>query len=185
MTIRYVSYIYLSVSDTQLDGFLLGVNFHGYSCASHQTNSHDSQPPKEYISDSFKIFKDAGIQCIRFPLYWESYEKNPEAFIEELDTVSSTADEYNILCVYDNHQWECSSYLGEGIGFPSSLFVNSLEPDPSSSKKPSIQQLRKFWNGWWDRELKTKDGQDAWDAQLDFILEIIKKVKKIYNTLRY
>ena len=177
--------MYLYVSDMQLDDFLLGVNFHGFSCASHQNNSHDLKPPKEYISDSFKIFKEARIQYIRFPLYWESYEKNPEGFIEELDTFSSTADEYNISCVYDNHQWECSSYLGEGIGFPSSLFVNSFEPDPSSSKKPSIHQLRKFWNGWWDRELKTKDGQDAWDAQLDFILEIIKKVKNKRSTIGF
>ena len=93
--------MYLYVSDIQLDGFLLGVNFHGFSCASHQNNSHDLKPPKEYISDSFKIFKETRIQYIRFPLYWESYEKNPEGFIEELDTFSSTADEYNISCVYD------------------------------------------------------------------------------------
>lgn len=172
----------LSVSITELESFLLGVNFHGFGCASHQNNSRDPKPPTEYIADSFKIFKEAGIQCIRFPLYWESYEKSPQEFIGELDNVSSIAEEYNISCIYDNHQWECSSYLGEGIGFPNSVFINSFEPDPNSSNKPSIQQLKKFWDGWWDRKLKTTEGKDAWDAQLDFILEVIKRVKNKNST---
>jgi cellulase (glycosyl hydrolase family 5) len=173
------------VSDTELESFLLGVNFHGFGCASHQNNSRDPKPPKAYMADSFKIFKEAGIQCIRFPLYWESYEKNSEEFIEELDNVSSIAEEYDISCIYDNHQWECSSYLGEGIGFPNSLLINSFEPDPNSSRKPSIQQLKKFWDGWWDRKLKTTEGKDAWDAQLEFILEVRKRVKNKNSTLGF
>lgn len=161
------------------------MNFHGFSCASHQNNSRDCEPPKEYIPDSFKIFKEAGIQCIRFPLYWESYENNPEKFNEELDNISSIADEYNVSCVYDNHQWECSSYLGEGIGFPNSLLINSFQPDPSSSRQPSMQELEKFWNGWWDRKLKTAEEKDGWDAQLEFLTAVIKRVKNKNSTLGF
>jgi hypothetical protein len=173
------------VSDTAFESFLLGVNFHGFGCTSHQNNSRDLKPPKEYIADSFKIFKEAGIQCVRFPLYWESYEKNPDEFMDELDNVSSIAEEYDISFVYDNHQWECSSYLGEGIGFPNSLFINSFEPDPNSSRKPSIQQLKKFWDCWWDKKLKTTEGKDAWDAQLEFIVRVIKRVKNKSSTLGF
>lgn len=181
MTIRYGTRLYI----VELQSFPLGVNFHGFGCASHQNNSRDCEPPKGYIADSFKIFKGAGIQCIRFPLYWESYEKNPEKFMEEIDNISLTADEYDISCIYDNHQWECSSYFGEGIGFPNSLLMNSFEPDPTSSRQPSIQELEKFWNGWWNRELRTTEEKDGWDAQLQFILEVIKRVKNKNSTMGF
>ena len=106
-----------------MENFLLGVNFQGYGCAPYQNRSMTQKPPNGYIPDSFKIFKETGIQCIRFPLYWESYEKNPDEFNQELDNISSAAGKDDILCIYDNHQWECSSYIGEGIGFPNSLLI--------------------------------------------------------------
>ena len=101
------------------------------------------KPTIGYIPDPSKIFK-AGIQCIRFPLLWESCEKNPEEFNQELDNISSAAGKYDILCIYDNHQWECSSYIGEGIGFPNSLLIGSCELHSDPSGRPSIQDL-KFW----------------------------------------
>jgi hypothetical protein len=67
-----------------MENFLLGVNFHGWGYASYQNRSVTPKPPNGYINDSFKIFKEAGIQCIRFPLYWESYEKNPEVLTRNL-----------------------------------------------------------------------------------------------------
>lgn len=173
------------MSDRELENFLWGVNFHGFGCASYQNHSRVPTPPTEYIADSFKIFKEAGIRCIRFPLYWESYEKNPEEFNQELDNVSSAAEKYDILCLYDNHQWECSSYIGEGIGFPNSLLIQSFEPDPDSSGRPSRQELKKFWNGWWDKKLESTEGKDGWDAQLEFILGVIKRVKNKNSTLGF
>ena len=170
---------------TESERFTCGVNLHGFGCASHQNNSRDYGPPKDYIIDSFRIFKESGIQCIRFPLYWESYEKDPKEFIKELDAISSVADEYNILCIYDNHQWECSSYLGRGIGFPNSLLVDSFEPDRTSSLRPSIKEVRKFWNRWWDRQLNTTEGKDGWDAQLEFIIRVIERVKNKSSTLGF
>lgn len=83
-----------------MENFLLGVNFQGCGCASYQNCSVTQKPTNGYIPDSFKIFKEAGIQCIRFPLYWESYEKNSEAFNQELDNISSAAGKYDILCTY-------------------------------------------------------------------------------------
>lgn len=54
-------------------------------------------------------------------IYWESFEKDPNGFIHELETISDEADKNDIICIYDNHQWECSSFLGRGIGFPNSI----------------------------------------------------------------
>jgi hypothetical protein len=171
-----------------MESFLLGVNFQGCACASYQNRLVTPTPPNEYITDSFKIFKKAGIQCIRFPLYWESYEKDPEEFNEELDKISSLADKYDILCIYDNHQWECSSYIGEGIGFPNSLLIQLFGSGPpirNSLGRPSRQDLKKFWTGWWDRRLETTKGKDGWDAQLEFLQGVIKRVKYRKSTLGF
>ena len=68
-----------------MENFSWGVDFHGFACAMRQNRVVIPKPPTEYINDSFIIFKQAGIHCIRFPVYWESYETNPEGFNQELD----------------------------------------------------------------------------------------------------
>ena len=67
-----------------MENFLYGVNLHGFACAIRQNRVVTPKPPTEYINDSFNILKQAGIQCIRLPVYWESYEKNPEEFNQDL-----------------------------------------------------------------------------------------------------
>jgi hypothetical protein len=98
----------------------IGLNFDGIKVSDYQ-NRLKPLPPQEYIQDSFKIFLNHGLDILRIPVYWESYEKDPDGFIEELNLISDEADENNISCIYDNHQWECSSFLGYGIGFPNSI----------------------------------------------------------------
>ena len=176
-----------------MENFLWGVNFHGFSCALRQngqvTPSLPQQlPPDEYMDDSFRIFKQSGIQCIRVPLYWESYERNPECFNQELDSISSLADKYGISCIYDNHQWKCSSYFGDGIGFPNSLLESSFGEDLpaiNSAGHPSKQILKRFWNGWWDRKLKTTEGKECWDAQLEFLEGVINRIEEKNSTLGF
>ena len=131
-----------------------------------------------------KYSKKQEYNVFRFPLYWESYEKNSEAFNQELDNISSAAGKYDILCIYDNHQWECSSYIGEGIGFPNSLLIGSFELHSAPSGRPSRQDL-KFWNGWWDRKIETIRGKDGWDAQLEFLEGVIKRLKDKNSTLGF
>jgi hypothetical protein len=101
---------------------------------------------------------------------------NPEEFNQELDNISSAAGKYDILCICYNHQWECSSYICEGIGFPNSLLIGSFEPHSAPSGRPSRQDL-KFWNGWWDRKMETIRGKDGWDAQLEFLEGAVKRLK--------
>lgn len=167
---------------------LFGINFHGFKCATYQNRPNTPTPPNSYIDDSFRIFSQAGIKCIRFPVYWESYEKNPEDFNQEIDDVSDMADKYDISCVYDNHQWECSSYLGYGIGFPNSILSQAFQRNhlnEHSQNAPSHEDLEKFWNVWWDDGLKNNEGKSGWDAQLDYFKSIIKIVNHKKSTIGF
>jgi Cellulase (glycosyl hydrolase family 5) len=167
---------------------LFGINFHGFKCATYQNRPNTPTPPNSYIDDSFRIFSQAGIKCIRFPVYWESYEKNPEDFNQEIDDVSDMADKYDISCIYDNHQWECSSYLGYGIGFPNSILSQAFQRNhlnEHSQNAPSHEDLEKFWNVWWDDGLKNNEGKSGWDAQLDYFKSIIKIVNHKKSTIGF
>ena len=164
------------------------MNFGSFKCASYQNRLVTLRPPDNYIEDSFKIFSEARINRIRIPLYWESYEKNPEGFTQELDIISESADKFNILCIYDNHQWGCSSYFGYGIGFPNSIILPNFHknnPEKSSLNSPIRKDLEKFWNGWWDRKLIDDDGKEGWDVQLEYFESVIKRVKNKKSTLGF
>jgi hypothetical protein len=171
-----------------MDNFLFGVNFNCFRCATYQNRENMPEPPDNYIDDSFKIFHEEGINCIRVLIYWESYEHDPHEFFEELDHISSTAYNYNVLCIYDNHQWECSSYLGYGIGFPTSLlkqYFHKDDPKKTSMNPPINEDLRNFWNNWWDRKFVAVDGKDGWDTQFDYLEKIVKRVKDNKSTLGF
>ena len=67
-------------------------------------------------------------------MYWESYEKNPSQFIEELETVAQTADKWRIkVLLYNNPQWHTSSWLeSRATSFPSFLFEGNPELEMDS-----------------------------------------------------
>lgn len=171
-----------------LDKPLLGLNFDGFRCSSYQNRSVTPDSPTNYIDDSFRVFSDVGINCIRIPIHWESYEKNPAEFNDEIDNISDNANRYNIFCIYDNHQWECSSYLGYGIGFPNSLLLPEFHkdnPEKTSLDPPSYEDLENFWNNWWDRKLKTDDGKDGWEKQLEYLEQVVRRVKDKKSTFGF
>ena len=166
----------------------IGLNFDGIKVSDYQNRSKPLQPPQEYVQDSFNIFMSHGIDMVRIPVYWESYENDPAGFIEELNLISNEADKNHISCIYDNHQWECSSLLGYGIGFPNSIVSpifqdNSLNRDPY--KHPSKKEVEKFWNHWWDRKIKSTDGEDGWTKQFEFIQKVIQTVDNKKSTAAF
>ena len=66
----------------------------------------------------FKMISEAGLNHVRFLFYWEAYEKNPELFMKEIESVAKAADKWGIKVIYDNHQWHTSSWLErKGTGF--------------------------------------------------------------------
>jgi chemotaxis regulatin CheY-phosphate phosphatase CheZ len=63
--------------------------------------------------------------------------------------------------------------------------MGSFEPHSYPSGRPSRKDLKKFWNGWWDRKLETSRGKDGWDAQLEFLEGVIKRLKDKNSTLGF
>ena len=71
-------------------------------------------------------------------------------------------------------------YLGHGIGFPNSI-VSPAFPDNLTNydpyEPPSKKDVEMFWNNWWDRAIKSPNGNDGWDSQLKFIEKVIESMK--------
>ena len=89
----------------------IGVNVRGLYTSLQHERYPDPVFPKNYYEDSFRLIHDAGMNAVRYVFYWEAYEKNPELFMQELQTVARTADRYGIRVIYDNHQYQTSSWL--------------------------------------------------------------------------
>jgi cellulase (glycosyl hydrolase family 5) len=163
---------------------LVGVNFHGYGSSVYQ-NRDTPLPPENYIDDSFAAFSKYGITCVRVTIHWESWEFDQDQFEEDIRAIGDAADMYGIMCIYDNHQWECSSWIGSGIGFPNSLMSNLYPKAERPRSIPNHKTKKDFWDRWWDRNLITISGLDGWDAQVSFLLKIVKLLDSRRSTFGF
>jgi hypothetical protein len=170
---------------------LMGVNMRGYFTSSLlQNRGFGNTPfPTNYYEDSFKAISQAGINFVRYLLYWESYDKNPSQFLNELSTVAKTADKYQIKVLYDNDQYHTSSWLepDKGYGLPSSLFENNPSYDFGGGGGFETDQPtgENWWTDWWNRSVQDADGVDGWTLQADFLKKIVNTVNKNPSTLAY
>ena len=90
-----------------------GVNIRGLY-TSLQYERYPSAPTPllaDYYNKSFRLISEAGMNHIRYVFYWEAYERNPQLFMNELDTVANFADKWKLNVLYDNHQYHTSSWL--------------------------------------------------------------------------
>ncbi|HET7390027.1 MAG TPA: cellulase family glycosylhydrolase [Nitrososphaeraceae archaeon] len=172
----------------------VGVDMQGYYTSMPQTRNFTIPYfPSNYYEDSFRLISQSGMNHVRYVFYWESYIRNPDQFIDELNTVAKTADKYNIHVIYANHQFHTSSWLDpkNGVGFPSLLFKNdsnnhslSLYPYGSGgSPKSKVAQI--WWTNWLDRNIKDTNGDDGWELQADFLKKVVNTVEKHPSTLGY
>ena len=172
---------------SSLDSPLAGVVMKGGVTDQKQVRNDTSLPPANYFNDSFKLIKDAGLNHVRFLLYWEAYEKNPQAFMNELEQVANLADKYGIKVIYDNHQWHTSSWLEKrGTGFPASLFENNSQKYPKDSGGKEGQPVAKlWWSDFWDGSIKDAQGKDAWTSFADFWKKVVTKLDGHPSTFGY
>src|SRR5215467_7563082 len=42
-----------------------------------------------------------------------------------------------------------------------------------------------FWNKWWNRDIKTVDDRDGWDAQLDYLTTVVKYLNNRRSTVGF
>ena len=113
---------YASTSEPILNQPINGVVMKGVFVSMKQNDNVSPLAPDNYIEDSLKMISSAGLNHVRFVFYWEAYEKDPEAFMNEIKSVANAADKYGLKIIYDNHQWHTSSWFEEkATGFPWSL----------------------------------------------------------------
>jgi hypothetical protein len=165
----------------------LGVNMRGYYSSMPQTREGlKNLFPGNYYESSFKTLKEANIiDHVRYRFYWESYERDPIAFVEELKVVANTADKYGIKVIYDNHQFHTSSWLGLGTGFPAYLFNDPSLYKQGSGGATKYSSAQLWWTKWWDRGIKSTDGIDGWTLQAEFLRKIVETVDDHSSTLGY
>ncbi len=75
-----------------------------------------------------------------------------------------------------------------GLVFPTSLlkqYFHKDDPKKTSMNPPINEDLRNFWNNWWDRKFVSVDGKDGWDSQLDYLEKVVKRVKDNKSTLGF
>src|SRR5919199_115207 len=168
-------------------GPFIGVAMHGYYTSGDQLkNTTSGSLPKNYYEDSFRLISQAGMNHVRYLFYWESYERNPSLFMNELSTVANTADKWGIKVLYDNHQWHTSSWFeSRGTGFPSFLFENNSAYKKGGGGNTNDKSAKVWWTDWWNRSIKDTNGADGWTLQANFLKKIVNAVDKHPSTLGY
>jgi hypothetical protein len=165
-----------------------GVNMRGvHTAVSQQKNATLESLPPNYYEDSFRILHDAGMNHVRYTLYWEAYVVNPTAFMNELQMVANAADKYGINVIYDNHQFHTSSYLNpqRGNGFPASLFQGDPKFVYGAGGSPKYESASLWWTDWWDRKIKDVNGVDGWILLYDFLHKVITALDSHPSTIGY
>ena len=167
----------------------LGVDMNGLITSSSQAKNFTSSShfPVNYYDDSFRIISQAGMNHVRFIYFWESYEKNPSLFMNELNTVAQAADKWGIKVIYDNHQFHTSSWLdpAHGTGFPDVLFTGNPAYIYDGGGAPKSKYATLWWTNWWNRSIKDSSGADGWTLLADFLKKIVNTVDKHPSTLGY
>ena len=141
--------------------------------------------PQNYIENSLRMISGAGLNHVRIVFYWEAYERDPAAFIKEIQSIATAGDKYGLKIIYDNHQWHTSSWLEErGTGFPWSLFQDSkYSKGGGGNTQDKAAQL--FWKDWWNRSVKDKQGNDGWTLMAEYLKKIVLAVDNHSSTLGY
>ena len=165
----------------------LGVDMSGFYTRDPQARSTSYGLSPNYFDDSFRIISQAGMNHVRFLLYWESYVNDPASFMKELNSVANAADKWGIKVIYDNHQFHTSSWLNSqrGTGFPSFLFENNPLYPSDAGGGSQFPAAKLWWTDWWNRSIKDVNGTDGWTLLADFLKKIVTSVDSHPSTLGY
>jgi Cellulase (glycosyl hydrolase family 5) len=169
------------------DTSYIGVDMKGLYTSTFHNKRSSIHFPENYYNDSFKLITDAGLNHIRYVLYWQAFENDPISFIEELESLASLADKWGLHVIYDNHQYHTSSWLDplRGSGFPPSLFNNNVSYPYGSGGAPVNPSASKWWTNWWNHNITNAQGLDGWTLQIEFLKRVIRTVEAHASTLGY
>src|SRR4029453_2858859 len=176
---------YASASESISSPPINGVVMKGAFVSMKQNANISPSAPQDYIEDSLRMISGAGLNHVRFVFYWEAYERDPKAFINEIKSIAKAGDKYGIKIIYDNHQWHTSSWLEErGTGFPWSLFQDSKYPRGGGGNTHD-KAAQVFWKDWWTRSIKDKQGKEGWTLMSEYLKEIVLAVDNHSSILGY
>jgi polyhydroxyalkanoate synthesis regulator phasin len=162
-----------------------GVVMKGAFVNMKQHDNGSPEAPQDYIDDSLKMISKAGLDHARFLFYWEAFERDPKAFMKEIESVAKAGDKYGVKIIYDNHQWHTSSWLEDkGTGFPWSLFEDSKYSKGGGGNTPD-KAAQVFWKDWWDGSVKDNEGKDGWTLMANYLKKIVLAVDNHSSTLGY
>jgi hypothetical protein len=179
-------YVQGSGSPSGSDNQLMGVAMRGNHTSEKETDESEAIVPRNYYEQSFKLIHDAGMNHVRYLLYWESYEKNPSKFMQELKTVADTADKWGLKVLYDNHQWHTSSWLeSRATGFPSFLFEGNPDFEEDSGGNTNDEAARIWWTDWWNRSVRDSSGNDGWSLLSEFLTKLVNTLDSHPSTAGY
>ena len=177
---------YASTSELTSNPPINGVVMKGAFVSMKQDDYGLPSAHENYIEDSLKMISEAGLNHVRFVFYWEAYERDPEAFINEIKSVANAADRYGLKIIYDNHQWHTSSWFEErATGFPWSIFEGNSKYSKGGGGNTPDEAAQDFWGDWWDRSVKDKEGKDGWAQMSEFLKTIVLTVDNHSSTLGY
>src|ERR671919_3036318 len=176
-----------SAQQTSQDVPYLGVDMSGFYTRNPQARNPSYDLPVNYFEDSFRLLSEAGMNHVRFILYWEAYVKDPASFMSEINAVANAADKWGIRVIYDNHQFHTSSWLNpqRGTGFPSFLFQNNSEYTYGAGGSPLYPSAAAWWTQWWNREVTDANGTDGWTLQSEFLKKVVSTVDSHASTAGY
>ena len=176
-----------SAQQTSQDVPYLGVDMSGFYTRNPQARNPSYDLPVNYFENSFRILSEAGMNHVRFILYWEAYVKDPASFMSEINAVANAADKWGIRVIYDNHQFHTSSWLNpqRGTGFPSFLFENNPMYPSGAGGGTRYPAAQLWWTDWWNRSVKDVNGRDGWTLLADFLKKIVSTVDSHPSTLGY
>jgi hypothetical protein len=134
------------------------------------------------VNNSLPLIKSYGFNFIRVPYYWESYQANPDKFLQEVEIIASLAEKLGLYVDWDFHHLKASSYFyffnsSSYGGFPY-FFLSKYPFNGGESAE------KKFWKDFFDRNITYK-GKDIWQLQAEFMIKIVRTVDKYSSTLGY
>ena len=117
---------------------------------------------------------------------WESYEKHPSKFVDELTRVARSADKWKLNVIYANDQFHISSWLDppSGYGFPYTLFRDNKDLPYGDGGASDNVTAKLWWANWYNRNVSDSSGNDGWTLQAEFLKKIVNVVDDYDSTFR-
>src|SRR5262245_30766878 len=82
----------------------------GFSMKGYQTNMPQERDiiramPPNYFENSLAAFSQNKLDLVRYLIVWEAYERDPTAFMNELNALANAADKSGVRVIYTLDQF--------------------------------------------------------------------------------